>query len=323
MAREAPRRKTIVPLAAALALAVVLTVTVPWGPGTASDADRLAVATMGDLRLADDDEGPGDGVIATFVAQAMAPGDRHTGYLRLSTEGAALDDVPEETRHRVDHRRIDLRVLADDHAGTGLATRLHVLTLTYGSTDLLDRVATACGMPVTLDVLIGCASREGGPLAGLEAPGPGRDLVLTVQLDPTVGNALQGTAVGFDVEATLHSSLLDEPGHPPRAPGTRSTPPGPDEPASRSPSSPPATSTASQIDATDGAGRPIDPHPTGSLTTDGWTTSSLVAPSSLPRTAVARLLVQDEPLLEQVLVPHLFDGIGSQVLPAGAAEPTA
>lgn len=325
MAREASARRSTLPLAVALVLALVAVALATGSPGQASDADPLTAATVGDLALADEDEGPRDGVRATFVADALAPGDQHTAYLRLSTHGMALDDAPEDTRRRVDHRRIDLRVVQDAQADTGLGDHIQVLELTYGPTDLLERVQAACGPPVTLATLIGCASQPGGPLADLAAPGPGRDLVMTVQLDPMASNELQGQAVGFDVEATLHSPLLETADHhaggsPPSSPrpptgqgaSDRGSDQHPSDPSAGPDRRPPTPSTPAPAE---------EGSPSSALTLIGWADSQPSPPATIPRTSVARLLIQEEPMLEQALVPHLFDGIGPQVLPVGAAEP--
>lgn len=330
MAREASGRRTTVPLAVALAALAVLTAAAILDLGQASDADPLTAATVGDLHLADEDEGPSDGVRATFVAGNLAPGDRHTGSLRLSTEGAALDDAPEKVRDGVDHRRVDLAFREDGSDQLTLARHLAVVDLSYGPTDLLEPVRSACQGPVTVETLLTCASRLDGPLTGLPPPGEGRDLVLTVQLDPASGDTVQGQATGFEVEATLHSPLLDTddrklgvPGHRPGGSGPPGStpdhgpgePPAPDDQARRSPGGQEQAPDRSTAERGPGLEEGY-----GQLVAIGWPSSQQAPPAPMPQTSVARLLVQEEPMLDQALIPHLFDGFGPQVLPIGAAE---
>lgn len=311
MAREAQGRPAITSAAVTLTLALLLVLVAAWGPGLASDADPLTRAAVGDLLLADDDEGARDGVSATFVAEGLAPGDRHTARLTLSTQGAAVDDLPETPRRTVDDRRVDLRFLATGDAGSPMADAVVVDELGYGTTDLLDRVQAACGSPVTLALLLGCASRSDGPLADLDPPGRGRELVLTVHLAPWAGNDLQGQAIGFDVEATLHASRLDPADRPlgPLPPSTdqhRGDRPdhlGGDPSQARGDDRSSTPERPSHVPAAPGLG----PGPGLSITADGHQPPPW--PQLMPRTSVARLLVQEEPFLDMVLVPHLFDGM--------------
>lgn len=330
MAREASGGRTTFPLAVALAVMIVLTAAATLDMGQASDADPLTAATIGDLHLADEDEGPSDGVRATFVAPSLAPGDRHTGYLRLSTQGAALDDAPEDAREAVDHRRVDLTFRPDGSEQRALAGHLTIVELAYGPTDLLERVGSVCREPITLETLLTCASQPDGPLAGLAPPGDGRDLILTVQLGPGAGNHLQGQALGFEIEATLHSPLLEDAGRQgspssPRSLGSGSaggaSGPGP---ASPSTAEAPAPRPSAGQDQPPGLSPPRQgtglQEGSSDLVAIGWATSQPGPLTPMPRTSVARLLVQEEPMLDRVLVPHLFDGFGAQILPVGAAE---
>ncbi len=330
MATEASGRRTTIPLAVALAVLTVLAAAATLDLGQASDAGPLTAATIGDLHLADEDEGPSQGVRATFAAQNLAPGDRHTGFLRLSTEGAALDDVPEEARDGIDHRRVDLAFREDGSDQRALAGHLAVVELSYGPTDLRELVRSACAGPVTVETLVTCASGPDGPLTGLSPPGEGRDLVLTVQFDPEAGDQVQGQAVGFEVEATLHSPLLDQADSEVGSSDPRDVVPGSPGSGSdhgpASPSSPGGQDHRAPGGQDPGSDRSTAEQPpgleegSGELVAIGWATSQPAPSAPMPRTSIARLLVQEEPMLDQGLIPHLFDGFGAQVLPVGAAE---
>ncbi len=241
-----------------------------------------------------------------------------------------MDDVPEEARHGIDHRRVDLAFREDGSDQGTLAGHLAVVELTYGTTDLLERVGATCPVPVTLATLLTCASHPDGPLTGLAPPGEGRDLVLTVQLDPAPGDRVQGQAVGFEVEASLHSPLLDTQDHELGVPGPRTGGSGSPGSTPDQGSGQPSAADGGDRRATGNQGqapeRPTSQQPPGldeapgELTVIGWATDQPAPPVPMAQTSVARLLVQDEPMLDQALIPHLFDGFDAQVLPVGAAE---
>lgn len=183
-------------------------------------ADRdPGTLVVGDLKLADRDEGPSDGVSGTFRAANLVPGETSTGRLTLLRE-PFQEGVPPAMEPRV-----ELGFQLDEPSA--LATVLHVVELRYGDQDLRDQVEAGCGTPLTLQRLARCTERQRHPLSTLPDPTPeGRDLVLGVELGATASNEHQGKAARFTVDASLKAmSPIDAPS-PPEAPPAR-TPHGP------------------------------------------------------------------------------------------------
>lgn len=156
----------------------------------------------GDLKLADDDQGPGDGVSGTFRADNMAPGDIEAAELELVRE----DELGRE-RAVEPKVTIDLRL---DEATGDLADRLLVDELAYAGGDLRPRAEARCGVPLTLAALASCTSTVANPLANLSDPTPGgRSFAMGVVFDPAAGSALENVTVAFTVDAELHADARD------------------------------------------------------------------------------------------------------------------
>lgn len=164
--------------------------------------DSAGHIVVGDLKLADDDEGPSDGVSGTFTAGNLAPGEASRGRLMLLREPFA-DPFPPAREPRV-------RFAVDLAEGSTLASVLEVVELRYGERDLRDRMERACGAPLVLEVLDRCTDRQRHPLSDLPDPTlQGRDLVLATQLDPDATNEHQGATARFTITATLKARPLE------------------------------------------------------------------------------------------------------------------
>jgi len=116
-------------------------------PGQSPEVDTVEQTIVGDLRLADHDEGPSDGVERTFAAETLAPGDRFGSQLASSRE--AHPDLGAAIRPNV---TINLSV----DRGQALAGALIVDELRYGDRDPLGKNIEWCGPLHT--------SRAGGEL---------------------------------------------------------------------------------------------------------------------------------------------------------------
>lgn len=160
---------------------------------------------VGDLKLADGDEPPSDGVRRTFVAGNLAPGDARTASLTLVR--APIEDLPPVLEPRVEIR------LDPTGPQRALPDELEVHELAYGDRDLLDDAWQACGSPLSLSRLIACTRTETNPLTDLPDPTPeGRSFRLGVTLPSTVSSALEDAGTGFDVRVELYGSRPGPPG---------------------------------------------------------------------------------------------------------------
>lgn len=173
---------------------------------------------VGDLKLADDDEGPSDGVEATFVGHDLAPGDQVTGRLDLFRENPK--DLPPPSRPQVE--------LRFDHESrpAAFADQFGVEKLSYGERDLTQDVRQQCEEPVTLAELSRCTQEGDNPLSGLADPTPdGRSLDAVFRFEPAAGSQFAGAELDFRLAAELS-------GRAPIDTGTRTTElgPTPDEP---------------------------------------------------------------------------------------------
>lgn len=202
-------------IAAVAVLATVAFSQVPE-PGARSEVDEVLV---GDLKLADEDEGPSDGVRGTFTARELAPGDRYASALVVVRE--AETSIPSAVEPRVS-------VEIDVEGDRLLAEHLLVRGLDYGDHELVRDAERVCGSPLTLALLAECTRGEENPLAALEDPTPeGTPLRLMVELSTEAGNDQQGQAVGFDVTVELYGEKLamDPPEPCPTGLGARTSPP--------------------------------------------------------------------------------------------------
>lgn len=163
---------------------------------------------VGELELADADEGPGERVSGTFVGSNLAPGDRVEERLTIFRK------PPLEPLGSVVEPAITVRFEATTTDGP-LAENLLVERLSYGGEELVGSVEDACGDPVTLQVLFDCTRTPPHPMHGLRDPTPeGRDLWLGLLME----EAAEGT-VGFDVNITLHGQTVEKVAGPTASPG--------------------------------------------------------------------------------------------------------
>lgn len=178
---------------------------------------------VGDLLLADNDEGPGDGVSSTFVARNLAPGDERSGTLTILREtGTGTSPLLDPT--------VAIAFL-DEGIDIALARALHITQMSYGSVDLAERLEGHCGGPVSMATLFECPERVPGVLDGLPDPGPdGTDLVLAIRFAPDAGAPMGSGQVPFTVEVTLDGEAPLDP-EPPSPGAPRPPRVGSDQPA--------------------------------------------------------------------------------------------
>lgn len=178
-------------LGSVLLLSGVLALTAFTVGGDGTDPGRYVV---GELKLADDDEGSRDRVHGTFTGDNLAPGDRVESTVTFLREPPP-DPVPATLEPRLDVRL--------EGAESQLGASLEVVTLRYGQADLLPKTRAACGDPISLARLAACTEEPPHPLYDLEDPTPGgTDLSLDVEFVPR-GSPVQGASTSFDVTASL------------------------------------------------------------------------------------------------------------------------
>lgn len=172
-------------------------------PSLEHGSQRVDRIVAGDLELADDDEGPADGVSQTFVAEDMAPGDGYVSQLVLLRDEAS-GTSPVVEPHLSVELVLDQRPL--------LAHTLEIDRLSYGDRDLLDEARGICGAPLTVAGLEACAGSAGYPLQELGDPTPkGRSLTLGVAFPETASPEVQGQGFTFAVEAELYAQPVPSP----------------------------------------------------------------------------------------------------------------
>jgi hypothetical protein len=144
----------------------------------------IAAATAGpNLEIRDASRGVwGQTTGPAWTLTNAAPGDSVTGTVWLRT----LEAVMEGT---------GLVLRADAPAATqGFAAHLFITLMSLGGSDLLGYWGGCTGGgKVTLEILATCPEQD----ARLPVPGTGgEDIVMTIQVDPALGNAFQGASMG-------------------------------------------------------------------------------------------------------------------------------
>lgn len=182
---------------------VALLVAIAWltaGDLPALGGDEASHHVVGDLKLADADEDPSDGVEGTFTSQNLAPGDRYVSQLTLIRESPT--DLPP-----VAEPQVTVQILPNG-TSPALAGALHITQLEYGSESLEEDARRACGSPLTVARLTDCTHTENNPLADLPDPTPeGRELRIGLRFAESAGSALGDQLFSFSVEAELHGHL--------------------------------------------------------------------------------------------------------------------
>ncbi len=191
------RKLWLAALLVAISVSAVAALPQPGVEG--STVDRVLV---GDLELADDDEGPSDGVAGTFVAEDLAPGDRYRSKLLVLRD--ASSGLPSRLTPQV-------TISFDLEDPSAMADALAIEELRYGEEDLRSESRASCGYPLTFAQLAACTQRDEHPLARLADPTPeGRELVMAVSVDHRAANHVQGREVSFDVEVELHGEAVPQ-----------------------------------------------------------------------------------------------------------------
>lgn len=277
-----PRELAVLAATAFLAMALA-----GFAQGSIDPSAGSSSLLVGELKLADDDEGPADRVHATFQAEDLLPGERTEDRLTL------IREPPPRPRPGAVQARLSLDV---NGAEGPLADNLTVERLAYGGESLREAAAQACGTPLSLSGLADCTGERRGPLQGLADPTPeGRDLVLGVRLPVSAGNEIQGASTEFTVEAHLAAWPVSQ---------------APDLPAS-SGSSPP--SQASQPSSPSGASDIPVASPVVSVPVEAC---GALVPDTSPIEARAHVqvpgvLVQGSVPVDTLLETHLAAGCGT------------
>lgn len=171
------------------------------------DAPEASDPVVGELKLADDDEGPRDRVEHTFGAANLAPGDTRADELVISRE--PFEDLPPALEPRV-------AITLHGDGSSLLAGHLDVTSLTYGDEGLIEQAIEACGEPLTLARLAACTRTGENPLSELPDPTPeGTSFRLGVQLAPEASSDLEDRSYGFTARVELYGRAPSGPAEPP------------------------------------------------------------------------------------------------------------
>lgn len=198
----------------AVAICLVAAATMAYFSDTETSSGNTFAAGTLDLKVADDNEGYGDGVTATWVMSNMMPGvSSVTNTMSLQNSGSiAADHLEIAFSHQIDEVTNPVESDTNPNSLPGdMAKWLEIISSTYNGVNLMTTLtdANGNGWLDLEDVTLSPNTDVGGPLDDLPAPLANnvgtRSFAMSLFFRPEATNDIQG-----DILITTVTFILNQ-----------------------------------------------------------------------------------------------------------------